>query len=201
MSYPYRVVVTKGVEETLSASDRSERSIELPPILDRESSLEILVQSLEDRGFEKDDSGKLRRENEDGTVQEVDLDSCKVVTTIEDETKIEKSMTLEGRGDAWQPPTDAERAALREKVEKRIDAQLEIQEEDRAKGRSELETKLADVLEAGEEGRRIELEEVLLEVYAQSLKQKAKTLGNVTEVREERSQETGEYELVIRIED
>lgn len=201
MSYPYRVVVTKGVEETLTASDRSERSIELPPILDRESSLEILVQSLEDRGFERVEEKRLRRKNEDGTVQEVDLDECKVVTSLEDETKIEKSMTLEGRGDSWKAPTEAEKSALREQVEKRLDAQLAIREEDREKGQQELETRLAEALEAGEDSRRQELEEVLLEVYAESLKQKAKSLGNVTEVREERSAETGEYELVIRIED
>lgn len=199
MSYPYRVVVTKGVEENISASDRSEKTLEVPPILDQEAARGLLEQALERRGWVKREDGKLAK-TEDGLEQVFDIETGKVVTTVEDEDTIKKELTLEGHGDSWSRPTAADEEALRRKVEAEVDKRLEISESEREARQEALEERLAKKLSETDAARTEELNEVLLEVYAESLKEKAKGLGNVTEVREERVEETGEYELVIRVE-
>lgn len=199
MSYPYRVVVTKGVEEQITASDCSEKTVEIPPILDAAAARKILEEALRRRGWEGD--GKtLVKKGEKGETQVFDLETGKVSTTVEGEDTIEKEMTLEGQGDSWSQPTDADKEALRRKVEGEIDKRLEITEAEREARKADLERKVAGVLEETDEERTKELNEVLLEVYAESLKEKARKLGTVTEVREETAA-NGEYELVIRVEE
>lgn len=200
MSYPYRVVVTKGVEEEVCASDRSERTVELPPILDKKTTQDLFEKALRDRGW-TGEGGKLSKRGDHGETMEVDLETGVVVTSIEDQETIKKELTLEGHGDAWTAPTKADEEALRQRVEERIDKRLKISDAEREARRAELEDALARKLQEGEEARERELNEVLLEVYAESLKEKAKGMGTVTEIREESSPETGEYELVIRIEE
>ncbi len=200
LSYPYRVVVTKGVEESIQASDRSERVVELPPILDRKTTQDLFEKALKDRGWEGD-GNTLTKKGDDGLVQTVDLETGVVVTTAEGDTVIEKKLTLEGHGDSWGQPTAADKESLKQQVEARIDKRLKITEKERESRRRELEKDLAERLEKSEEARTEELNAALLEVYAESLKEKAKGMGTISEVREERCPETGEYELVIRIEE
>lgn len=202
MSYPYRVVVTKGVEESVDACDSSERTVELPPILDRETTQGLFEAALKKRGWEpvEGDAGKLVKRTDDGLVQTVDVESGVVTTRAEAEETIKKELTLEGTGDSWGRPTEADKAALRARVEERIDKRLEITDDERDAKRAALETRLAAALEASEAARTEELNAALLEVYAESLKEKARGLGTVAEVREETT-DAGEYELVIRIEE
>ena len=61
----------------------------------------------------------------------------------------------------------------------------------------ELRKEIAERLLAGEEERDRAINDLLLEVYAEALKRKAASLGNVTEVRENRRGD--DYELIIRI--
>lgn len=199
MSYPYRVVVTRGVEEVVTACDKSERRVELPPILSPEASRDLLRGALVKRGWQGE--GKtLTKTGADGTVQEIDLETGVVTTTLSGEQQIKKEVTLEGRGDSWKPPTSADEAALRKRVEEEAERRIAITDEERAGKKSGLETEVAAKLKAGDEERAKELNDALLEVYAESLKKKARGMGTVTEIREERSAETGDYELVIRIE-
>lgn len=197
MSYPYRVVVTKGVEEQVCASDRSEKTVEVPPIVGAERSREILREALKKRGWEGE--GTVLTRTQDGLEQTFDLETGRVTTVVEGEDTIEKELTLEGQGDSWTRPSGAEEEALRRKVEEEVDRRLKISDEERQARREELEERLAARLRESDEERTRELNEVLLEVYAESLKEKARGLGTVTEVREERA-ENGEYELVIRVE-
>ena len=200
MSYPYRVVVTKGVEESISASDRSERTVELPPILDKETTGKLFEEALKKRGWEKGEKdGTLTKTTDDGLTQTVDLESGVVSTEISDEATIKKELTLEGHGDSWSRPTAADEAALRQRVEERIEKRIKITDAEREARRAKLEEELAGKLEKSEEARTEELNEALLEVYAESLKEKARGMGDVVEVREETG-EAGEYELVIRVE-
>lgn len=200
MSYPYKVVVTKGVEESVQAADRSERRVEIPQILDKETTREILKKALKDRGW-TGDCTVLVKDTEDGLTQIFDLEEGTVVTTIEEGSTIRKELTLEGHGDSWSKPTAADEAALRQAVEEKIQARLKISEEERQRKQAELEASLARKIEESEEARTASLNEALLEVYSESLKRKAKSLGTVTETREESCPETGEYELVIRVEE
>lgn len=200
MSYPYRVVVTKGVEESITACDRSERTVELPPILDKETTGKLFEEALKKRGWEKGEkAGTLTKTTADGLKQTVDLESGVVVTEISDEATIKKELTLEGHGDAWTRPTAADEEALRKRVEERIDKRIKITDAEREARRAKLEEELAKKLEDSEGTRTEELNEALLEVYAESLKEKARGMGDVVEIREE-SGEAGEYELVIRVE-
>ncbi len=199
MSYPYRVVVTKGIEETVRAADRSERTLELPPIVARERARQILEAALRRRGWEGE-GGKLVRPGGKGEESVLDLETGKVTTTVEEDEVLRKELSLEGVGDSLSRPTAADEEALRRKVEAELDTRLAISEEDRAAKRVALESRLARRLAASDEERAKELEAVLLEVYAESLKEKARSLGTVTEVREETTA-AGEYELVIRIEE
>lgn len=201
MSYPYRVVVTKGIEEAVIASDRSRRTVELPPIVDVETTRKLFEEALRKRGWEGE-GGKLTKTGSQGEHMEVDLETGEVVTSVEQEETIEKKLSLEGVGDSLSPSvSQSMREDLRRRVEQRVDAGLKITDAEREAKRVELEEGLAARLREGEEEREKELSEALLEVYAESLKKKAAGMGTVTEVREEVDRETGDYELVIRIEE
>jgi hypothetical protein len=196
MSYPYRVVVTKGVEEAVIASDRSRRTVELPPIVDSEATQGFFEAALRKRGWQGE-GGTLTKTGSHGERLEVELETGVVTTTLEGEAVIKKEISREGVGDS----DYVSKEELQQKVEKRVEELLVISEAEREAKRAGLEERLAERLRAGEEEREKELSEVLLEVYAESLKKKAQGLGTVTEVREEVDRETGEYELVIRIEE
>jgi hypothetical protein len=198
MSYPYRVVVTKAVEESVDANDRIVTKVTLTPILPKAAMKEVLVGVLEKKGWKKRPDGKLAKKAEDGSEQVFDPDELTITTEVSEKETIRKEKTVEVMGDAWhKEDIEAEKDRLRAKASADLEKRLAVTDDERANKKQELEKKIADKISAGEESRKKEVNEALLEVYAEALKKKAASLGSVTSVKEDRKD--NEYELTIKV--
>jgi hypothetical protein len=198
VSYPYRVVVTKAVEECVDANDRVVTKVTLTPILPKEAMKEVLKGVLEKKGWKERKDGKLEKKGEDGEEQVFDLDEMTLTTEVSEKETIRKEKTVEVMGDAWKKDDiEAEKDRLRAKAQADLEKRLAVTDDERAGKKQELEQKIADRIAKGEDSRKKELNEALLEVYAESLKKKAASLGSVTSLKEERK--NNEYELTIKV--
>jgi hypothetical protein len=198
VSYPYRVVVTKAVEESVDANDRVVTKVTLTPILPKEAMKEVLKGVLEKKGWKERKDGKLEKKGPDGEEQVFDLDEMTLTTEVSEKETIRKEKTVEVMGDAWhKEDIEAEKDRLRAKAAADLEKRLAVSDDEREQKKQELEKKIADKISKGDEGRKKELNESLLEVYAEALKKKAASLGSVTSVKEERK--NNEYELTIKI--
>ncbi len=198
MSYPYRVVVTKAVEECVDANDRVVTKLTLTPILPKEAMKETLVAVLKKKGWKERKDGKLEKKGKDGDDQVFDPDELTLTTEVSEKETIRKEKTVEVMGDAWHKENiEAEKDRLRAKASADLEKRLAVTDDERSSKKQELEKKIADKIAAGEEGRKQELNEALLEVYAEALKKKAASLGSITSVKEDRKK--NEYELTIKV--
>lgn len=200
MSYPYRVRVSKTVEENVNAKDKVTNTLKIDNILDDEEMKELLKAALEKRGFKEGDDGQWVREKEDGERQVVDLETMQVTTSVEKEDSITKEKTLEVVGDAY---AAAEREVQREQrkreAEERLDRTLKITDDEISDKQQELIKVIGEQLQEGAEARNRELLEVVAEVQAEALKKKAATLGTVMSVDERTSSDGTDFELTIKI--
>lgn len=198
MSYPYRVVVTKAVEESVDANDRVVTKVTLTPILPKPAMKEVLKGVLEKKGWKEREDGKLAKKGPDGEEQVFDLDEMTLTTEVSEKETIRKEKTVEVMGDAWRKDDiEAEKDRLRAKASADLEKRLAVTDDERSNKKQELEKKIAEKIQKGEDSRKKEVNEALLEVYAEALKKKAASLGSVTSVKEERK--NNEYELTIKV--
>jgi len=205
MSRPYRILVRKAIREEVRVGDRSTIKLNLDDILPPEEMKAILEEVLARHGWERTEEG-WKKDRGQGEVMTLDLDTLEVVTTVEREEVIERVVEREARGDTWnwrrmREMTEEElrqdQERLRRQVEKQLEQELNL-EQLKSRRQQELQEEILRHLEETEPERREELNRIVLEVYAEALKQKARSLGEIEEMREEwRSNE--EYELVISI--
>ncbi len=195
MSQSYVIRVSASVQEKVSAKDRRTKSLVLTEIVPAEEQEEILRERLKDKGWEEvegSEGRKLKRQRGDVT-ETIDLDEMTVEATVELERTLERSRTITVRGDRDFESEDERRAKERDSLERSI----AITDEERDSATSGMQRQIAEALEETEAERTAELNEVVREVYAESLKRKAGRLGQVKEVQENR--QGGDYELVIKI--
>jgi len=198
VSYPYRVVVTKAVEEHVDANDRVVTKVALTPILPKEAMKETLVEVLKKKGWKERKDGKLEKKGPEGEEQVFDPDELTITTEVKEKETIRKEKTVEVMGDAWhKEDIEAEKDRLRAKASADLEKRLAVTDDERSTKKQELEKKIADKIQKGEGARKKEVNEALLEVYAEALKKKAASLGSVTSVKEERKDQ--EYELTIKV--
>lgn len=200
MSYPYRVVVTRSIETIVGASDRATHRLNLTPILPAERMREILEEVLEKKGWHQRDDGAWEKAGPAGERMVCDPAAMEVTAAIEAAEQIKKERTVHATGDAWsRAEIDAAREKLREAVEEQLEKELKITGAEQRARERDLQAELAERLAAGEADRRRELNEIVMEVYAESLKEKARSLGQITEIHESRDESGSAYELTIRI--
>jgi hypothetical protein len=202
VSYPYRVVVSKAIEEIVDAQDRIVTKVALTPILPEDAMREVVKDVLKARGWEEvpGEPKKLRRTGPDGEEQVYDLETHTVTTEVRAKDTIKKEKTVEVVGDAVRKEdVEAEKDRLRVKASKDLEKRLAVTDEERAERKQKLERDIAAKLEKGEAARKRDLNEALLDVYKEALKKKAASLGNVTSVKEEKRDGGREYELTIKV--
>jgi len=205
MSRPYRIIVRKTVREEVGVDDRATLALNLERILPEDRMKEVLGEILERHGWTRR-NGTYEKRGEGGETTVCDLDTLEVVTTVEARGTIEEKVERTVRGDTWnwragrektQAELDAEIAATRARVEAEMEAGA-IPAERKAQAERDLRREAMRRLEAGEEERRQELNRIVLEVYAEALKEKARELGEIEQIHEAWRNEE-EYELVIRM--
>ena len=199
MSYPYRVVVSHSVEETVTVQDEARNDVVLTEYLPRDRMTDILREVLEHRGWTKVDENCYAKEGERGETMVFDVKERTVATTAGASEKIEKKRTVEAHGEASRRNADERKAALRERVKRELEKRMKITDEERERKRKELQEDVVKVLRETEEARKEELNEIVLETYAESLREKAKTFGEVVSVRENRSDDGAVFEMEITI--
>lgn len=197
MSRPYRILVRRVVEKEVVAEDTSTLRLDL----DEAVSEEQLARALEREGWTEREPGVWEKERADGETMSCDLAEREVTTTITVGTTLREERERELRGDTWnwrdmREMTAEEMAALRAAEEAKLSGDVSdyrVRQTER-----KLRAGAAEQLEAGSEDRRREVNRVVIEALAESLKERAATLGQV--VSSDNGQWQGdEFELTITI--
>lgn len=194
MSQSYVIKVSASVREQVSAKDKRTKTIVLTEIVPPAEQRDILREKLKEKGWEEVEGEPDKLVRRRGDVKEtLDLETLTVEAEVELERTLERSRTITVRGDR-----DFERVEDRRDKEKQaLERSIAITDEERQETQTGMQREIAKALEDTEAERSRELNEVVREVYAESLKRKAGRLGTVTEVHE--SQAGQDYELVIKI--
>lgn len=194
MSQTYVIKVSASVQEQVNAKDKRTKKLVLTEIVPCDEQRDIIRERLKERGFEesKDDKDVLVRKK-GRVVEKVDLKDMTVEATVELEKTLERERTIVVRGDRDMENPDERKS----REQKNLEKQIAITDEERARAQQTLQREIAKELDATEEERTKELNEVVREVYAEGLKRKAGRLGTITEMRE--GQVGEDYELVIKI--
>lgn len=204
MSYGYRITVTRTVSETVKGKDRSTNRVQLTEILPPERMKEMLGRALEKKGFKKQADGTWIRTSS-GVTETFNPETMEVTAQAEAKGDIKKQKSVQAAGDA-RDLRDAghQRAHVEAEVGARLEKEIAVSEAERKAKQSELEAEARKQLEETEAKRGKDLHEATLDVYAEALKEKARTLGEVKEMHEsKRSDGAGgqDYELTIKVEE
>lgn len=199
MSHPYRISVSHSTTDTVCGEDYTQSKIDLTPILPEDQMKDLLEKVLEEKGWTREkDENVWSKKGEEGERMEINVDELVFTTYIEVEGTISKEKTVSATGDSWNSKDlDADRKRLEERVKQNLAKELEITDAERDKKKEELADKASQTLREGEEDRNRILNEILVDTYADALQEKAKTMGEVTEISESKNE--NEYELIIKI--
>ena len=195
MSQSYVIRVSASVREDVTASDKRTQTIVLTEIVPCDEQREILREVLRGQGWEEvaGSDGKQLQRRRGQVVETVDLETLTAEATVELDRTLERNRTITVRGDRDFDSEDERHAKEKASLERSI----AITDAERAEAEAAMQREIAELLDASDEERTRDLNEAVREVYAESLKRRAGSLGQVTSIQE--SREGGEYELVIRI--
>jgi hypothetical protein len=194
LSQLYRVTVRSSVSEVLRATDEVCYPLEWAALVDTEATAEILREALLGRGYRPDPENGRRLIGTGPAGEEVvfDLDAMQVTARLEDTRELQA--TAEASGEAEDSQRQAEAEARRNLSVQEARARQRLSERG-----AELQEDLTRRLVESEDARRRHLHEIVQQVYAESLKQKARQMGDVVELREGTGAD-GQYELTITVE-
>jgi hypothetical protein len=187
VSRAYRVTVKGSVHRVVHVEDGVCTSLELLPILPKERMGELLEAELVRRGFEKK-GDVLRRTEKDGGIVEVDPKTANVSVKAEATANIDidHEATELVAEEAIQRGTNAAQDRINRRAER--DAQA-AETKARTEVTEKLERRLGDL--------RAELDQATTRVTAESLKEKAKRLGEIEEMHEDA--ESGELTIKVKL--
>ena len=188
MSQSYHCKLQESVTVDVTLGDTVTHRLNLTEILPLEEMKELLRQQLRDQGF-SEDGDRYTHTAEVTTV--VDLDAMQVTLTRRSDKQLSTTAAVTGRGYS---KSAARANAARDLSGAVRQAQQHLQAEGTRLQREET----AAVESADAEMKEL-LHVALQQVYTESLKRKARQLGDVRSVHESTSAD-GEYELIIQIE-
>lgn len=195
MSQSYVIRVSASVQEKVNAKDKRTKTIVLTQIVPPEQQREILREKLMEKGWEEEEGsdGRVLTRMRGDVKETIDLDTMTVEAEVEIDRTLERSRTITVRGDR-----DLENEGDRRKKEQAaLERSIAISDEERQEAETSMQREIARKLEETDAERNSELNDVVRDVYAESLKRKAASLGTITDIQE--SQAGEDYELVIKI--
>lgn len=190
MSQTYQCQLKASVQHTATADDTVRHRISLTEILPAEEMVELLRQGLRDAGFDEGEGGTLVLDSAEGRTV-IDLDAMEVSTSRSEQKTLQAEATSTGSG--WS------RSGAKAAAESRLEGARDAARRRLAEEADRIQRDLSDGLARIDAERTELLHIVLQEVYAESLKRKARQMGDVVEISEGTT-EDGEYELVIKVE-
>ena len=194
MSKGYYITIKESISTpvNIEAKDKLEQKIKLRAILPKSQMKSLLRNALLELGFIEQE-GLLIRQDETGEEQIIDLESLTLTAQIqrsEQEMRVlseEQRITLEKRS-----KQESIKQQLKEQLQEQVDS-LTTEHSDR------LQLEIASDLAENTPKRNELIHTALQKTYAEALKQKAQSLGQVIE-QSEHTSEDGQYELNIKIE-
>lgn len=191
MSRAYRIAVSHGVSRVVHLSDGVSTKLELLGILPQERMNKLLLDELDGRGFDTGNPAKPSKDLGDDIRMEFDLEKGEVSLKLEGLQEVKKAGEFETMGDT-DYGSDFERQA-KERLKNDAERQLskEVDQEEK-----KLQAKATKALESRLRGMKAELDEVVKKVTGKALKEKARSMGEVTELSES---ENGELSIRVKL--
>lgn len=190
MSQTYHCQLKESVSRTIRIGDSIKHTLSLTEILPLEEMKQILREVLADAGFSSQENDRWTlQEGDDQTT--IDLDTMEVTVHREERKTLQTEVTATGRG--YRP------TLARQVAKDNLAHQKDVADRRLAAEEGRLQRALSDEMEVADAERREVLHLLLQQVYAESLKRKARQLGDVMEISEGTTAQ-GEYELVIKVE-
>lgn len=191
MSLEYQVCLKESISQVVKSADAVNYPIELTEVLPADEMQDLLREALKRRGFEELEGSPQQLIALGAADEQIvfDLEAMEVRVTLEAEQEIEENVEVYGQGATEKQAAQDARGQIqhsRDAAEARLEKQAEIAQQ-----------KLTRALERSEEERLRMLNEVVQEVYAESLKRKAGQLGQVIDIQE--GTNDGRYELTIKV--
>lgn len=188
MSRAYRIRISESLRRHVEVSDGIQSKLEILEVLPPEQLAEILKRELAGAGFEEGEEGEWVRVDEDGVEVRVDPEAGTVTVAAGAEELVE--LERERQVSAWAEND----AAVRERGQKALKAELEDELDERSK---DLQAEVTKKLEGKLGDLRQELDRISNKVTAEALKRKAASMGEVQEVSEDA--ETGSLTIRVKI--
>jgi hypothetical protein len=190
MSRAYRITVRESETRTLTGSDEISTRLELLDILPPEATAGLLKGALAERGFEEQPDGTFARQDGGLTVT---VDPCDGTVTVKSE--VSEAVGLEVRRDtSGYDDIGPSEKVIRERMKDQLKADIDKKAEQEA---GKLQEKATAALEQHLDELQPELGRIVNKVTREALKQKARSLGTVTEVSEDA--EAGNLTLTIEV--
>lgn len=188
MSRCYRIAVSESLQRHVEVDDGLQTQLELLDILPPEQMAALLADKLAERGYEHVEGTSWTKTLDSGVVVTVDVDSGSVDISLTEEAEIalerQRSTTV-----ADVDPRNVEQA-LRKKVKDQLEGEANVAQE-------ALRVEVTRKLENALAGIRKELDDAVNRATAEALKQKARQLGEVTEISED--PETGAVTIRVKV--
>jgi hypothetical protein len=194
MSRAYRIRISESLRRHVEVSDGIQSKLEILEVLPPEQLAEILKAELAAAGFEElgegeeGKAGEWVRVDEDGVEVRVNPEEGTVTVAAGAEELVE--LERERQVSAWAEND----AAVRERGQKALKAELEDELDERSK---DLQAEVTKKLEGKLGDLRQELDRISNKVTAEALKRKAASMGEVQEVSEDA--ETGSLTIRVKI--
>ena len=190
MSRAYRITVKESETRELRGSDEICTHLEILEILPPEAMGKLLADELKGRGFAENDDGTLSRR--DGKLT-VTVDPCSGEVSVKSE--VAESVTIEAKREASGyddvgPGVEGVRERTKADLKKDIDKKAEREGE-------RLQTQATEALEKHLGELQPELSQVVNKITREALKEKAKSMGTVTEITEDAR--TGDMRITIEV--
>jgi hypothetical protein len=171
-SRPYKIQTKEVLGKTVVAEDHVTVQLDIPPILPPEQTGALLAAALRERKFQDDAGGRLVRE-------------CGGVTVTVDPRGA--TMTVSAEGETTLPPGDPSPCSCR--------ARARLHQEQSA--HNDLQRQVTRRLEGAIGRLGCEIEGVIHQVTVEALKHKARQLGEVQEITEDRK--SGTLTIVVKV--
>jgi hypothetical protein len=188
MSRCYRISVSESLQRHIEVDDGLQTQLELLDILPPERMAELLADKLRDRGYEPGEGSTWSKTLESGVIVQVDVETGTVDISLTDAAEL----ALEKKRSTTVADVDPNR--VEEKLRKKVKQQLEDEADEATEAlRVETTRRLENALGA----IRKELDDAVNRATAEALKEKARSLGEVTEVSED--PETGAVTIRVKV--
>ncbi len=189
MSRAYRVSVRETRNRIIRAEDHVSTRLEILEVLPPEQMAGLLADELERRGFERDGTRLIRKQNGVTVAVETTTATVTVAAEVSEEATIQAERSDRAYDDIG-PHAKVVRENLRKQLEKDIERKI-------SEKTARLQTKVTERLEGELNDVRQELDQVVHRVTVEALKRKAAQMGQIKEMTED--PQAGSLTIIVEV--